>query len=462
MYEDQNRVNNSNNQYSNAEYSTYGVYQTGSTPYTSYSTVSAPPDVPKKKGSFIKKALVSVSLGLFFGLFAGLGFYAVTESTGMFKQEREAMDAQALTDQVTEIVEDVMGQMDFNQNQSNSMGTAAYPMASQSDISAITAQVMPAMVSILNDYTTTGTWFGQSYTEPGQSGGSGIIVGKTDTELLIVSNNHVVENADKLTVTFIDGSTAEAQIKGTDSDMDLAVIAVQMDTLSEETKSAITVAKLGNSDELVLGEYVIAIGNSLGYGQSVTNGIISALDREVTFEDGSKGTFIQTNAAINHGNSGGALLNMRGEVIGINSSKIESNVYTVEGMGYAIPITTASPIIAELMERQTRVQVAEDEVGYMGISPQQVSQQFASMYRMPLGVYVLEVEEGSPAEKAGMAMGDIIVEFDGTSISSYADLEKIIQYYAAGTQTTVTVARPQNGQYVELELEITLGQKPAE
>ncbi len=461
MYENenQNSVNNDNTQYSNAEYSTYGTYQTGNISYAAPAAPGTGQAPRKERGGIFKKLLLSVSLGLFFGLFAGLGFYAVTQSTGMLKPEAAEIDMEKLTEQV---VEEVMEQMNRQKLQVDGTSTIAVPTVAKSDISLITSQVMPAMVSILNDYTAVGSWFGQSYTEPKQSGGSGIIVGKTDTELLIVSNNHVVEDADKLTVTFIDGTTAQAQIKGTDVDMDLAVIAVQMDSLSQETRSAITVAKLGDSDDLELGEYVIAIGNSLGYGQSVTNGIISALDREVTFEDGSKGTFIQTNAAINHGNSGGALLNMRGEVIGINSSKIESNVYTVEGMGYAIPITAASPIIADLMERQTRIPVEEGETGYMGISPQEVNQQFASMYRMPQGVYVLEVMEDSPAEEAGMLMGDIIVKFDGSSITSYADLQEILQYYAAGTQTTVTVARPQNGKYEEIELEITLGRRPEE
>ncbi len=276
---------------------------------------------------------------------------------------------------------------------------------------------------------------------------------------MIVSNNHVVESADTLTVTFIDGSEAQAQIKGLDSDMDLAVIAVSLSDLSEDTKNAITVATLGSSDELKLGEPVIAIGNALGYGQSVTNGIVSALNREITLENGATGTFIQTNAAINPGNSGGALLNMNGEVVGINSNKIGGT--TVEGMGYAIPITSASPIIADLMERQTRTKVAEDEVGYIGISLQEVTSQISQMYNMPEGIYVVSVEEGSAAANAGIMKGDIITKFDGSSITSYSDLQKMLQYYAVGDSVTVTVQRPQNGEYVSIELNLTLGSRPA-
>lgn len=329
----------------------------------------------------------------------------------------------------------------------------------ESDVSNVVEKVMPAMVSIVNNFTETANVFGQQYTQEEAASGSGIIVGKTDDELLIVSNNHVVESADTLTVTFIDGSEAQAQVKGLDSDMDLAVIAVSLNDLSDDTKNAITVATLGSSDDLKLGEPVIAIGNALGYGQSVTNGIVSALNREITLENGSTGTFIQTNAAINPGNSGGALLNMNGEVIGINSNKIGGTA--VEGMGYAIPITSASPIIADLMERQTRTKVAEDEVGYIGISLQEVTSQISQMYNMPEGIYVVSVEEGSAAANAGIMKGDIITKFDGSSISSYSDLQKTLQYYAVGDSVTVTVQRPQNGEYVSIELNLTLGSRPA-
>lgn len=414
------------------------------------------PKNSKKHGGYFRKAMVSVSLGLFFGLFAGIGFYAVQQGTGMLKTGTD-----------TAVVGEVASEAATESSQSTSQ-LATNVTYVESDVSDVVEKVMPAMVSIVNNFTETANVFGQQYTQEEAASGSGIIVGKTDDELLIVSNNHVVESADTLTVTFIDGSEAQAQVKGLDSDMDLAVIAVSLNDLSDDTKNAITVATLGSSDDLKLGEPVIAIGNALGYGQSVTNGIVSALNREITLENGSTGlengstgTFIQTNAAINPGNSGGALLNMNGEVIGINSNKIGGTA--VEGMGYAIPITSASPIIADLMERQTRTKVAEDEVGYIGISSlQEVTSQISQMYNMPEGIYVVSVEEGSAAANAGIMKGDIITKFDGSSISSYSDLQKTLQYYAAGDSATITVQRPQNGEYVSVELNLTLGSRPAD
>lgn len=410
------------------------------------------PKNTKKHGGYFRKAMVSVSLGLFFGLFAGIGFYAVQQGTGMLK-----------TDTDTAVVSEVASEAATESSQSTPQ-LATNVTYVESDVSDVVEKVMPAMVSIVNNFTETANVFGQQYTQEEAASGSGIIVGKTDDELLIVSNNHVVESADTLTVTFIDGSEAQAQVKGLDSDMDLAVIAVSLNDLSDDTKNAITVATLGSSDDLKLGEPVIAIGNALGYGQSVTNGIVSALNREITLENGSTGTFIQTNAAINPGNSGGALLNMNGEVIGINSNKIAGTTVEgmVEGMGYAIPITSASPIIADLMERQTRTKVAEDEVGYIGISLQEVTSQISQMYNMPEGIYVVSVEEGSAAANAGIMKGDIITKFDGSSISSYSDLQKTLQYYAAGDSATITVQRPQNGEYVSVELNLTLGSRPAD
>uniref|UniRef100_UPI004029944F S1C family serine protease n=1 Tax=Acetatifactor sp. TaxID=1872090 RepID=UPI004029944F len=413
------------------------------------------PKKTKKHGGYFRKAMVSVSLGLFFGLFAGIGFYAVQQGTGMLKTGTD-----------TAVVGEVASEAATESSQSTPQ-LATNVTYVESDVSDVVEKVMPAMVSIVNNFTETANVFGQQYTQEEAASGSGIIVGKTDDELLIVSNNHVVESADTLTVTFIDGSEAQAQVKGLDSDMDLAVIAVSLNDLSDDTKNAITVATLGSSDDLKLGEPVIAIGNALGYGQSVTNGIVSALNREITLENGSTGlengstgTFIQTNAAINPGNSGGALLNMNGEVIGINSNKIGGTA--VEGMGYAIPITSASPIIADLMERQTRTKVAEDEVGYIGISLQEVTSQISQMYNMPEGIYVVSVEEGSAAANAGIMKGDIITKFDGSSISSYSDLQKMLQYYAAGDSVTITVQRPQNGEYVSVELNLTLGSRPAD
>lgn len=398
----------------------------------------------KRSGGGFRKAAFSAGLGLCFGLFAGAGFYGIKAGTDYFARE--------------EVSEADPGTMDeMLTTPANGQATATHVTYVHDDISDMVEQVMPAMVSIINNYTSTGyNLWGQTYSQQNASSGSGIIVAENENELLIVSNNHVVNGADDLEITFIDGSTAQAAIKGVDVDMDLAVVAVPLDSLSQETKDAITVAALGDSENLKLGEPVIAIGNALGIGQSVTDGIVSALNREITMEDGSRGTFIQTNAEINEGNSGGALLNIKGEVIGINSNKIAST--TVEGMGYAIPISSASPIIADLMKDR----VPEEEAGYIGIVMQEITDQVIQMYHMPQGVFVYDVEEGSAAQAAGIMKQDIIVKFDDRKITSYNSLKSVLQYYKAGDTATITVMRQENGEYVSYELEITLGERPAE
>lgn len=412
----------------------------------------------KRGNGVARKVVLSVSLGLCFGLFAGLGFYAVSLGTGRFSQ---ADSGSAL---ITELPDNVVKNTPETLPEQREIGTTNYVTYVVDDVSGMVEEVMPSMVSIVNNYISTGmNFWGQSYREPGVSSGSGIIVGETDDELLIATNNHVVEDADSLEITFIDNSTANAVVKGTDTDMDIAVIAVPVSELSEDTLSSISVARLGDSDSLKLGMPVVAIGNALGYGQSVTNGIISALDREMTAEDGSTGRYIQTNAAINHGNSGGALLNMSGEVIGINVARIDDGVVSVEGMGYAIPISAATPIIEELMARTTRVnRVDESEMGYMGVVMQTVTDDVSSMFGFPKGVFVKEVAEGSAAEAAGIKAGDIIVKFDGQRISSSTELQETIQYFKAGETVTVTVKRAVDGKYEKVDIEVTLGSRPKE
>lgn len=437
--------------YENENYSAYSTYETsnsttGGNDYNQQNNQQKQPP----KSSFMHKLLLSISLGLFFGLFAGVGFYAVQQGTGLL--DKEEVNSSVTVEPEVEAVQESQSGIKLTNSEN------IYVV--ESDVSAVVDEVMPAMVSIINKYTTTGQFWGQTYTQEENSSGSGIIVAETDSELLIVSNNHVVEGADQLFVTFIDGTEAEAYIKGLDSDMDLAVIAVPLDDLSEETKDNIAIATLGDSDSLKLGMPVIAIGNALGYGQSVTTGIVSALNREISFDDGSTGSFIQTDAAINPGNSGGALLNINGEVIGINSSKIGGSV--VEGMGYAIPITSASPIIADLMERQTRNEkIDEANAGYMGISLRDVTSEMAQYYGVPAGIMVLSVEEGSAAQAAGIVKGDVITRFDGNKITSYEDLQGVLQYYAAGTTVDITIMRMEKGEYVQHVLEITLGNRPA-
>lgn len=409
--------------------------------------------VPGRKGGYGRKVVLSVSLGLCFGLFAGLGFYAVSLGTDrIFPADSENAVITELPDNMVNLPE--------KEKEAAEVSHVTYVV---DDVSGMVEGVMPSMVSIVNNYVRTTSFWGQIYNEPGVSSGSGIIVGETDEELLIATNNHVVEGADTLEITFIDNSTAEAVIKGTDEDMDIAVVAVPISDLSEETLSSITVAKLGDSDQLKLGMPIVAIGNALGYGQSVTNGIISALDREMTSEDGSTGKYIQTNAAINHGNSGGALLNISGEVIGINVARIDDGIVSVEGMGYAIPISAATPIIEDLMERTTRVnKVDEDEMGYMGVTMQTVTDEIASMFGFPKGIWVKEVAEGSAAEAAGIRIGDIIVKFDGQRMNTSADLQEAIKYFKAGETVNVTIKRAEQGKYETIELEVKLGSRPRE
>ena len=323
-----------------------------------------------------------------------------------------------------------------------------------SDVSDIVENTLPSIVSITNmSVQEVQNFFGGISQQESESAGSGIIISQNDSELLVVTNNHVVEGSDTLTVTFNDGNSVEAQIKGTDSARDLAVVAVPLDKISDDTMNAIKVATLGDSDSLKVGEPAIAIGNALGYGQSVTTGIVSATGRTI---DGFDGEYIQTDAAINPGKSGGALLNANGEVIGINSAKINSSA--VEGMGFAIPISDASDVIQNLMNKETRSKVSDEERGYLGIKGYDVSEEGAQMYNMPTGVYVKEVMSGGGSEKAGLTKGSIITGFEGSSISGMSSLQEQLQYYKAGEEVTLTVQIPdKNGEYTEKDIKVTLG-----
>lgn len=326
------------------------------------------------------------------------------------------------------------------------------------DVSDIASSTMPAIVSItsksvqeVQNYFDMFGMGGHGQEQETESAGSGIIVGQNDTELLIVTNNHVVEGADTLSVAFVDNEVYEAAVKGTDADNDLAVVAVKLSDISEDTMSKIKTIQLGDSDSLQVGQQVVAIGNALGYGQSVTTGIVSAVDRQI--EDSST-TLIQTDAAINPGNSGGALLNMQGQLVGINSAKMAST--EVEGMGYAIPVSVAQPIMEDLMNRTTREKVSEDKAASIGIQGVDVDSSTAETYGMPEGAYVASVNEGSAAEKAGIKEGMIITKFDGTSVGSMEELKSQLAYYSAGETVKITVSVANDGEYQEKELEITL------
>lgn len=326
------------------------------------------------------------------------------------------------------------------------------------DVSDIAANVMPSLVSITNiGVQEMQNLFGQTMAYESQSSGTGIIIGQTDTELLIVTNNHVVNSAQVLSVGFADETACEAKVKGTDRDRDLAVIAVKMEDISKETREKIRVIELGSSSELQVGEQVIAIGNALGYGQSVTTGIVSALNRQVTVDD-STNTLIQTDAAINPGNSGGALLNRKGQLVGINSAKYSDT--SVEGMGYAIPVDDVVGIIEGLMNRTIREEkVPEEKQGFLGITGQDVTLEVSEAYDMPRGIYITSVEEGSAAEKAGLKKGNIIAKFDGASVSSMGELKEQLFYYKEGEEVTFAVWAVENGQYEERTVNVVLGKR---
>ena len=329
----------------------------------------------------------------------------------------------------------------------------------QNDVSAIVEQAMPSVVAINNTMLyQQQTWFGQSQTYEVPSSGSGIIVGQNDEEMLIVTNNHVVKDSKQLSVTFIDNSQVNAAIKGTDSESDLAVIAVQIKDIPAEAMGQIKVAAMGDSEALKVGQGVIAIGNALGYGQSVTVGYISALDREIKAENATIRNLLQTDAAINPGNSGGALLNMKGEVIGINAAKYSST--EVEGMGYAIPISKVQEIIGSLMNMKTRVTVAEKSQGYLGIQGQNIDESASAMYDMPRGVYVFKIVEGGAAADSGLREKDIITKFDGQTIRSMSELKDMLTYYQGGSTVTLTVQSLENGEYIERAVDVTLGYRP--
>lgn len=334
-------------------------------------------------------------------------------------------------------------------------------LAVLADVSAVVKTAMPCVVSITNEYTAYDYWYDEEYDE--RANGSGIVVAQSDEEILIVTNYHVVQDNNNLYVQFIDDREAMAYVKGTSPENDLAIVSVFLDDMSDKTLKSISIAALGDSDSLQVGEPAIAIGNSLGYGQSVTTGVISALNRNV-FEDdpemNNQGYLIQTDAAINPGNSGGALLNVKGEVVGINSSKIAD--YVIEGMGYAIPISTAKPIIEELMLKETRKKVPAQERAFLGVAGTDVIEEATARYEMPEGVFVTNVLEDTAAEKAGILKGDIITYIDGEKITGMDELQGLLEYYAGDTEVEVVLMRLSNGEYKERTIEVMLEYKEDE
>ena len=408
---------------------------------------------PRKKNSWARKAAGITAAAVLFGTVAGgvmTGVnYVGARLTGL-------ADITATAPAETEGT--TTAQVPETSAASNNGSTTA--VSTVTDVSSIAEKAMPSLVAI-NDTMTVeqNNFFGMPQTYQAQSSGSGIIVGQNDTELLIATNNHVVSGATDMKVTFTDSTQVAAAVKGTDSATDLAIIAVKLSDIPSDTMSKIKVATLGNSDNVKVGQQVIAIGNALGYGQSLTVGYISALDREITDENGIQHTYIQTDAAINPGNSGGALLDLNGNVIGINAAKNAST--EVEGMGFAIPISKAQEILNNLMTKKTREAVDESAQGCLGIQGTNIDANASKEYGMPVGIYVYKIVEGGAAANSDLKEKDIITKFDGQSVTNMEELKQMLTYYKGGSTVDLTVQSLVNGAYVEHDVQITLGTRPA-
>lgn len=439
------------------EYGSYNWNQQGNEPQNN--TPMEPKKQPGKRngnGARWAKKIGAVALSaVLFGGVAGGVFTGVTYATGA--------TAKAQSTQTDSSKQETTKTTLQTTTSSGSTGSSASGQSSL-DVSSIAKNAMPSIVAITNksvqevqDYFSMFSRGSGTQEQEVESQGSGIIIGQNDSELLIATNNHVVEDADTLSVCFVDDQAYEATVKGTDADNDLAVIAVKLSDISDDTMSQIKIAEIGDSDQLQVGEQVVAIGNALGYGQSVTTGIVSAVNRQLEDSDSENG-FIQTDAAINPGNSGGALLNSNGEVIGINTAKVATD--SVEGMGYAIPISDASDTIQNLMNQETKTKASEAEQGYLGIQGVDVSDESAKMYNMPTGVYISDVVKNGGAQQAGLTKGSVITGLEGTTISDMNSLKEQLQYYRVGDKVKVTVQVPgNNGEYTEKTVEVTLGSK---
>ncbi len=401
----------------------------------------------KKNNGMFRSVCKTVACAVIFGVVAGAVMFGVNKVTNHFWGEDEPIK------QVSNVQLSQGNTAKEENKEENATQGSVYT------VSQVAESCMPSVVSITNaSVTTVKNYFGGTQKYESKSSGSGIIVGQNEIELLIATNNHVIDGAETITIAFCDESVYEAQKKGSASNADLAVVAVKLSDMTKETLEAIRIIQIAKAEDIHIGEQVVAIGNALGYGQSVTSGWVSAVDRSVEDEDGNTADhLIQTDAAINPGNSGGALLNMRGELIGINSAKINST--QVEGMGYAISIGKAEPILNELMNLKTRYKVSKDKASYIGVSCQNVEAIITQMYGIPAGAFIGEVEENGPSYKAGMKKSDVIVKFDGQAITSATQLVELLEYYEAGEVIEVIVARASEGGYKDVTLTITLGKK---
>lgn len=398
----------------------------------------------KSRRKIVKKAAFFMIIAILFGVISGAAF----QGTSYLTRRYFFQDTKIVTNKNQELM---IGNMQIEKENEIGTTTITAGVTGYNDISEVVENVMPSIVSITSTVSQSySDFFGNQYNEDAHGSGSGIIVGKSEEELLIVTNHHVITDSKAIKVTFINNDILDAKVKGTDQTADLAVVAVSLKDIKEETLDKIQIASLGDSTKVKVGELSIAIGNALGYGQSVTVGYISAKDREVNIE-GRKMVLLQTDAAINPGNSGGALLNINGEVIGINSVKYASN--QVEGMGYAIPISKATPIINELMNK---VEIKEGEEGYLGIMGRSLTSDFSSMYNIPVGAYVIEVLEGGASDKAGILPGDIITAINGLEATSMESVKEKVSSYPAGTKIQVTIYRRDGAEYKEQIIDVVL------
>ena len=408
----------------------------------------------KKRNSFAKRAVALVASAAVFGCVAGgtmVGVNKVAQQTGFVSSGKKVALGSNLAS-----TGDVNSATTTATTENDSTTTST--LGSTADVSKIVEKAMPSVVAINGTQTVKQqNVFGRSQSYQAESSGSGIIIGENDEELLIVTNNHVIADTDSLSVVFVDNKEVKASVKGGDADNDIAVISVKLSDIPEETRKSITLASIGNSDNVKVGQGVVAIGNALGYGQSVTVGDISALNREVKTDANTSKSLMQTDAAINPGNSGGALLNMNGEVIGINSAKYSST--QVEGMGYAIPISKVQDIITSLSNKPTRTVVAEDKQGLLGIQGQDINDEISKAYDIPKGVYVYKIVENGAAAKSELQEKDVITKIDGDSVSNMEGLKKKLTYYASGEKVTLTVQRLNGSKYEEKQVEVTLGSK---
>ena len=414
----------------------------------------------RSKKRFWPRLLVALALGLSFGILAAVGFWGVNKF--VFKNEgavisTDTTELQSQIDDLTNRLRNVEAGGSTASQATLVVGDASDVMVT--DVTQVVEFAMPSMVSITNLYEQTSYYWGRQYTQEYEASGSGIIIGENNTEFMIVTNYHVVEGCKKLTVSFVDDTQADAYLKGYDESVDIAVIAVPKGNLLDSTMTTIKVATIGDSDTLVIGEPAIAIGNALGYGQSVTTGVISALNRDIAMQN-TYNALIQTSAAINPGNSGGALLNIKGEVIGINSNKLGGSA--IEGMGYAIPISAVRGLIEEIMQKTTPGSVTQvDNRGYLGISGATVDSTTIETYGVPAGVYMSKIFDNSAAEAAGMQRGDIVTKVEGQDVLTLSELQDILSTYKAGDVVTLTIMRLQGNDYVEMEIQATLTTKDA-